>query len=147
MASIIQSAKNTVAENFGGVAHSLAKPEHQFSLEEVPDQSSKVAVITGGSEGVGYGCSHTLLSQNIKKLFILSLSEEVINGATTAVQEEMGEEAAKKIIWLKYDLSDWKQAKETAEKIKQSTDRIDILINNAARGIMTYQLSKYDLDL
>ena len=147
MASIIQSAKNTVAENLGGVAHSLAKPEHQFSLDDVPDQSSKVAVITGGSEGVGYGCSHTLLSRNIKKLFILSMSEDVINGATDAVREEMGEEAAKKIVWLKCDLSDWKQAKETAEKIKKSTDRIDILINNAARGIMTYQLSKYDIDL
>lgn len=147
MASIIQSAKNTIAENLGGPAHSLAKPEHQFSIEDVPDQSGKVAVITGGSEGIGYGCSHTLLSRNISKLFILSLSEEVVQKATDAVREEMGDEAAKKIVWLQCDLSDWKETMATAEKIKQETDQIDILINNAARGIMTYQLSKYGVDL
>lgn len=51
MAAVVDAVRNTIAENFGGVAHSLAKKEHQFSLEEVPDQSGKVAVITGGSKG------------------------------------------------------------------------------------------------
>lgn len=45
----MQTIKNTIAENFGGPSHELA--EHKFSLEEVPDLSDKVAVVTGGSEG------------------------------------------------------------------------------------------------
>ena len=39
-----------------------------------------------------------------------------------------------------------KKVKQTADKIASSTDRIDILINNAARGIMTYQLTDYGVD-
>lgn len=49
-------------------SQSLATEETQFSLEAVPDQSNKVAVITGGSRGIGYACAHTLLERNISKL-------------------------------------------------------------------------------
>ncbi|KAF1844926.1 NAD(P)-binding protein [Cucurbitaria berberidis CBS 394.84] len=125
---MIQAAKNTIAENLGG-AHALAPKESQFSLDEVPDLSGKVAVITGGSEGIGYGCTHTLLSHNIEKLFIISKSEDIANDAIKAITEEMGEDKANRV------------------EISEKTDRLDILINNAGRGIMTYQLAKNGVDL
>lgn len=56
MATIVDGIKSTIAENFGGASHSAVDPQYQFSLDEVPDQTGKVAVITGGSEGIGYGC-------------------------------------------------------------------------------------------
>lgn len=141
----METIRNTVAENFGG-ASKFAAAEHQFSLEEVPDQTGKVAIITGGSEGIGYGCSHTLLSRNISKLFILSLHQEVVDGASKSVAEEMGQEAADKIIWLRCDMGDWSAVAKVAAEIASKTDRIDILINCAARGIMTYQLTDYGVD-
>jgi NAD(P)-dependent dehydrogenase (short-subunit alcohol dehydrogenase family) len=146
MAGLVETVKNTIAENFGGPSHSLAKPEHQFSLEDVPDQTDKVAVITGGSEGIGYGCSHTLLSRNISKVFILSLSQEVVDGALDSIEKEMGPAAAKKVVFMKCDVGDWAAVARTAKAISEQTDRIDILINNAARGIMTYQLTDYGVD-
>lgn len=122
-------------------------PEDQrFDLKDTPDLKGKVAVITGGSEGIGYGASHTLLSHGLEKLFILSRSKEMVDGSINAIKEEMGEETAKKVTWLECDLTDWKQVKQTADKIASSTDRIDILINNAGRGIMTYQLTDYGVD-
>ena len=137
----MQALKNTVAENLGGVATKLAPKEHQFSLDNVPDLSGKVALVTGGSEGIGYGCTHTLISRNISKLFCISLSPEVVSNAKTAISEELGADAADKFNWLQCDLSDWAQTKETAEHIKAQTARLDIVINNAARGIMTHQLA------
>lgn len=87
-----------------------------------------------------------MLSHGIQKLFILSVSEEVVNGALDAIKTELGEEAANKVTWLQCDLSDWKKTKETADKISSATERIDILINNAARGIMTFQLTEYGVE-
>ena len=143
----MEAVKQTVAQNMGvGGAHTLVPEDQQFDLDQTPNLKGKVAVITGGSEGIGYGCSHTLLAHGIEKLFILSVSEDVINNSLKAIEEEMGAEAAKKVTWLQCDLSDWKKTKETADKIAKSTDRIDILINNAARGIMTYQLTDYGVD-
>ena len=74
------------------------------------------------------------------------LIEEVVDGAASAVAQEMGEEVAKKITWYQLDISDWKKTKEIADKIASETDRLDILVNNAARGIMTYQLTDYGVD-
>lgn len=146
----MQAVKNTIAENLGksvSGAHSLAPADQQFSLEEVPDLSGKVAVVTGGSEGIGYGCTHTLLSKNISKLFIISLSEDIASDATSAIAKELGEDKASRVEWLRCDLSDWEQTGKTAFEISKKTDRLDILINNAARGIMTYQLAKNGVDL
>ena len=126
----MEAIKQTVAQNLGGAAHQAVSESQQFALEQVPSLTGKVAVITGGSEGIGYGCSHTMLANDIKKLFILSMSKDVIDGAVNAVKEEMGQEAADKMVWLQCDMSDWKQVKNTADKIASSTDRIDIMINS-----------------
>ncbi|KAL9608201.1 MAG: hypothetical protein Q9167_006961 [Letrouitia subvulpina] len=142
----METIKQAAAQNIGGGSHKLVPETQQFDLEQVPSLSGKVGVITGGSEGIGYGCSHTLLSHGIQKLFILSVSEEVVTGALDAIKNEMGEEAASKVTWLQCDLSNWKKTKETADKIASLTDQIDILINNAARGIMTFQLTEYGVD-
>ena len=143
----MDTVKQTVAQNLGVKgAHELVPEDQQFSLEQTPDLTGQVAVITGGSEGIGYGTSHTLLAHNIAKIFILSLSKEVVDGATKAVEEEMGEAAAKKLVWLQCDLTNWTQVEQVADKIAKSTDRIDILVNNAARGIMTYQLTDIGVD-
>ena len=146
MASMVDAVKTTISENLGGSAHKVVSEDQQFSLEQVPNLEGKVAVVTGGSEGIGYGCTHTLLSHGIKKLFIISLSKDVVDDALGAIAKEMGEETAKKVTWLQGDLSDFKKAKEMADKIAGETDRIDILINNAARGIMTYQLTGDNID-
>ena len=47
---------------------------------------------------------------------------------------------------MRCDISDWEAVKDVAERIKKDTDRLDILINNAGRGIMTYQLTDYGVD-
>ncbi|OAL55208.1 NAD(P)-binding protein [Pyrenochaeta sp. DS3sAY3a] len=149
-APIMQAAKNTIAENLGKIVpntHRLAPEDSQFSLEEVPDLSGKVAVVTGGSEGIGYGCTHTLLSHNIERLFIISMSQDIAEDAIKAIKEDMGEDKANRVEWLQCDLSDWGATRKTASKISDKTDRLDILINNAARGIMTRQLSKDGVDL
>jgi NAD(P)-dependent dehydrogenase (short-subunit alcohol dehydrogenase family) len=120
--------------------------EDQFSLDDVPDLAGKVAVVTGGSEGIGYGVTYTLLKHNIDKIYILSTSEEVVNGAKEAIAKELGQAAADKTSWIQCDLTDWKRTKDVAADIENDTDRLDILVNNAGRGVMTYQLTNYGVD-
>jgi NAD(P)-dependent dehydrogenase (short-subunit alcohol dehydrogenase family) len=148
--SVMQAVKNTIAENLGNQvlgSHSLAPADQQFSLEEVPDLTGKVALVTGGSEGIGYGCTHTLLSHNVSKLFILAKSDDIASDAINAIAKEMGQEKADRVVFIPCDLSDWEQTGKIALDISEKTDRLDILINNAGRGIMTYQLNKSGIDL
>ncbi|KAI8629309.1 hypothetical protein F5Y19DRAFT_464503 [Xylariaceae sp. FL1651] len=140
----MNAIKNTIGENFGGKAQKFST--HQFSLDDVPDLRGKVAVVTGGSEGIGYGCTYTLLKHNIAKLYILSTSEDVVEGAQEAMSRDLGQDAADKTKWINCDLGDWKKTRDIVEEIKKDTDRLDILINNAGRGIMTHQLTDYGVD-
>lgn len=102
--------------------------------------------MTGGSQGIGYGCTRTLLEHNISKLFIISQSSDVAADAINTIREELGDAASARVEWKKCNLGDWKAVTQTAEEIKASTDRIDLLINNAARGIMTAQITPYGVD-
>ncbi|EMC93287.1 hypothetical protein BAUCODRAFT_36967 [Baudoinia panamericana UAMH 10762] len=146
VSSIVENVQTTLSENFGRSAQAAAPTGTHFSLDDVPDQTGKVAVITGGSEGIGYGSSHTLLSKNISKIFIISLSKEVVEGAKKSVAEELGQDKADRTHWYQCDMGDWKKVAEVSREIAKQTDRVDILINNAARGIMTYQLTDYGVD-
>ena len=146
MSSAVKAVQTTLSQNLGGAAHNLAAESRQFKLEETPDQTGKVAVVTGGSEGIGYGCVHTLLTKNISKVFIISVSENVIADSVQVIKEELGEEFGDRMRWIQLDLSNWKQIPQVASHIINETDRIDILVNNAARGIMTYQLTDQGVD-
>jgi NAD(P)-dependent dehydrogenase (short-subunit alcohol dehydrogenase family) len=108
---------------------------------------AQVAVVTGGSEGIGFGSSHTLLSHGISKIFILSMKQEVVDQALDAIDEEFGPNTRNRVVWKQCDLADWIQTAKVANEIASQTDRIDILINNAGRGIMTRQLSQNGIDL
>ncbi|QIW97174.1 hypothetical protein AMS68_002692 [Peltaster fructicola] len=148
MSNIIENVKTTLSQNLGGVAHdTIAPAETRFDLEkDVPDQSGKVAVLTGSTTGIGYGASHTLLKKNISKLFMISDGKDNAQDAIKAIGEEMGEDKAKRVIWIQADLGDWQRMTEVAKEIRDQTDRLDILVNNAARGIMTAQLTDYGVD-
>ena len=149
METVKSFVANTIGENLGGVlgdTHKVVAPEHQFSLDQVPDLSGKVAVVTGGSEGIGYGCVHTLLKHNISKLIVLSVDKDIVEEAKRSLTEDLGADAVARTTWMQLDLSDWPAVKNAAEQIKDSNDRIDILINQAGRGIMTFQLAENGVD-
>lgn len=63
-----------------------------------------------------------------------------------AVAEELGQDKADRTVWIQCDMSDWNRVAQVSKEIKDQTDRLDILICNAARGIMTYQLTDYGVD-
>ncbi|KAI0592818.1 retinol dehydrogenase 12 [Biscogniauxia sp. FL1348] len=140
----MNTIKNAIGENLGGKAQSLST--HQFSLDDVPDLSGKVAVVTGGSEGIGYACTHTLLQHNIAQVYVLSLSADVVRRARAAIAETLGAAAAARTRWIQCDLADWPRVKAAADEIRRGADRLDILINNAGRGAMAFELTDYGVD-
>ncbi|KAG8626125.1 hypothetical protein KVT40_006526 [Elsinoe batatas] len=73
----MQAVKDKLAENFTGPAHSAGS--RTFSLDDVPDLSGKVAVVTGGSEG------------------------KTGKDALEAIEEELGADARNKVVYIQND--------------------------------------------
>ncbi|KAL0563569.1 hypothetical protein V5O48_018497 [Marasmius crinis-equi] len=135
---------NEKGEDFGNPAQTPSS--HQFTLDDVPDLTGKVALVTGGSEGIGYGTTWTFLRHNVHKLYLLCASPEIVPGAREAIANELGQVAADRTIWKHCDMADWKRVEQVAEEIKRDTHRLDILVNNAGRGVRTYQETEYGVD-
>ncbi|SPO26008.1 uncharacterized protein UTRI_02282 [Ustilago trichophora] len=55
-------------------------------------------------------------------------------------------DAASRIVWKQCDLTDWKHVQQVGREITDETDRLDILIANAAKGIMSFALDRNGID-
>ena len=87
----------------------------------------KVAVVTGGTRGIGYAIVKKYL-ENGAKVVLFGSRDETVNKALTALKEENPDW---EVSGYAPNLLDPKALEETIAKIKEQYGRIDILVNNA----------------
>jgi len=97
----------------------------------VIDLENQVAIITGGSRGIGASAAITLAKAGANIVFTYNNNEK----AAEEVRDEIVS-LGRKCIMMKANVSKPKNAKKVAEKAIQKFGQIDILVNNA--GIWTY---------
>ena len=88
---------------------------------------NKIAIVTGGSRGIGYAIVDSFLTEGACVVLCASRQET----AKRAVEQlkETHPDAAVEGIWP--DLSDYAQVKEAFDKVAEKYGGIDILVNNA----------------
>ncbi|PYS41575.1 MAG: 3-oxoacyl-[acyl-carrier-protein] reductase [Acidobacteria bacterium] len=100
--------------------------------------SGKVAIVTGGSRGIGRAIVQALAREGAKVAFTYvqnkALADEVANGDTT--------------IGFQADVGSFDQAKNLVKQVKERFGRIDILVNNAGitRDKLLALMSEKDWD-
>ena len=87
----------------------------------------KVAIVTGGSRGIGFATVQAFLREGAKVVLCAS-REETAQMALEALREEFPG-AQVEAIWP--DLSDYEQVKAAFDAVAAKYGRIDILVNNA----------------
>ncbi len=87
----------------------------------------KVAIVTGGTRGIGYEIVRKFL-QNNAKVILLGSREETVN---KALEKLKNENQNYEVIGLYPNLSDEQSIKECFKNIHSMYGRIDILVNNA----------------
>ena len=87
----------------------------------------KVAVVTGGTRGIGYAIVKKYL-ENGAKVVLFGSRDETVNKALAALKEENPDW---EVSGYAPNLLDPKALEETIAKIKEQYGRIDILVNNA----------------
>lgn len=100
--------------------------------KNIPDLSGKVALVTGGNIGLGRETILQLSTHNPKHIYLGARTESKARDAIASIQKEVPNAAP--ITWLPLDLTSFSSIKDAAETFKQSSNRLDLLFNNA--GIM-----------
>ena len=88
-----------------------------------------VAVVTGGSKGIGAACCKALSAKG----FLVGINYRGNAEKAQSLLSEMGEKG----FILPADMSDIDDVEQMVKEIKQKTGRVDVLVNNAggARGL------------
>ncbi len=86
--------------------------------------NGKVAIITGGSRGIGEGIVRKYIEQGASVAFTYRSSAEKADQIVSELNSE-------KVVAYQSDASDFTQAEKLISSVLEKFDRIDILINNA----------------
>jgi NAD(P)-dependent dehydrogenase (short-subunit alcohol dehydrogenase family) len=92
----------------------------------------RVAVVTGGAQGIGFGIAERL-SQEGAKLVIADIKKQGAEQAAEALRRAGGEAAA-----IRVDIGDDSSVRAFAEAVAGLHGRCEILVNNAAIGADTH---------
>ena len=98
-----------------------------WSAENVPDLTGKIAIVTGANSGIGYEMARALAH---KKAMVILACRNMDKGEA-AVRQIAQEYPEAKAEHLRLDLSDLASVRRFADQFISHYDRLDLLINNA----------------
>lgn len=95
----------------------------------------KVAVVTGGTEGIGLACAKVLAQEGVR-VFVCGRNAEKLHAAVLQAEQE-----GWKLSGNTADVTDEASFSTFLEWVWQQCGRLDVLINNAGRGSLGPALS------
>ncbi|KAI9444096.1 NAD-P-binding protein [Lactarius indigo] len=119
-----------MAEKNIGTLGQFFPPKPTWTSADVPDQTGKTVIVTGGNSGVGRETARVLLSKGAK-VYIATRSEEKSQKAIDELKKETGKDS---IFFLKLDLADLVSVKAAAEEFIGKETELHTLYNNG--GVM-----------
>ncbi|EJU01291.1 NADP-binding protein [Dacryopinax primogenitus] len=105
-------------------------PRPKFTVDDIPDQTGKVAIVTGGYSGIGKLIVKYLLRKNAT-VYVAGRSRTKGEEAVEELKKETGND---KVHFMLMDLGDLESIKHAVEEFRQKGERLDQLYNNA--GVM-----------
>ena len=106
------------------------QPEKNWDTSKIASQSGKVAIITGGTGGVGFADAKALALKGCTVIIIGRNSEK----GSEAIARIKEIDAQADVSFFSIDLGNLSAIKSFSEQMNRKLSRLDILINNA--GIM-----------
>jgi NAD(P)-dependent dehydrogenase (short-subunit alcohol dehydrogenase family) len=107
-----------------------------WSAEDIPDQTGKVAIVTGANTGIGYEIARALAR---KKAIVILACRNSTKGEA-ALQRILREQSSAKVRFMRLDLADLSSVQGFARDFADSQDRADVLVNCA--GVMATPFAK-----
>lgn len=91
--------------------------------------NNKVALITGGTKGIGYSVALSMMDQGMK----VAITGRTENGVKDAL-DKLKKDGAHNCMGVVCDVRDYKSQQACVEQVLEAYERIDVLIANAGVG-------------
>jgi NAD(P)-dependent dehydrogenase (short-subunit alcohol dehydrogenase family) len=90
------------------------------------DMTGRVAIVTGGSKGIGAGCAHAFVAAGAT---VVIVARDAVAGAATA--NRLSSEGPGRCIFQPTDVSDFTTVRRVIDDVVTAHGRLDTLVNNA----------------
>lgn len=118
----------------------------RFRPDQIPDLSGRVALVTGGSAGIGYHDAAALAHKGAK-VIIVSANPEHGKNAEAEIKDALEQSGSKgDVVWYGVEMGSVKAVDALAKKLLEQEQRLDILICNGAIGQAPYGLTPDGLE-
>ena len=112
---------------------------HALESEERSMSEKRVALVTGGGTGIGAACCRALAAEGFRVAVHYRSSEETARKLAAELADGFA---------LRADLAASESIDALIAELKQQTDRVDVLVNNAGHNVnapmLTMKLEDYD---
>ncbi|KAG8697083.1 hypothetical protein FRC09_008083 [Ceratobasidium sp. 395] len=115
-------ACNVYKETFPG--------QPSWSIDQIPDLTGQVTIVTGGNAGIGKETCKVLLNKGAK-VYLAARSKVKADDAIEWLKAETGGKTPE---FLQLDLADLPSVRRAVEEFKQKEAKLDVLFNNG--GVM-----------
>lgn len=102
----------------------------KWTTADIPDQTGRVAVITGANTGLGYETALALAAHGAQVVLAVRNLDKGKDAATRIIAESPHAD----VVLQELDLTSLESVRAAARQLRSDHDRIDLLINNA--GVM-----------
>ncbi|TFH31211.1 MAG: SDR family NAD(P)-dependent oxidoreductase, partial [Myxococcales bacterium] len=103
---------------------------HQWNLDQVPDLSGRVMIITGANSGIGYEAALALAKRKAD-VVLACRNQDKAKAAADRIRQEV---PTARLEVMPLDLSDLSSVRAFADAFRESHSQLNALINNA--GVM-----------
>ncbi|KAI7906118.1 NAD(P)-binding protein [Cokeromyces recurvatus] len=117
--------------------------KRNFSFEQIPDLSGKVAIITGSNTGIGKVCALEMARKNCT-VVLACRNEEKTKAVVEQIKSETGNQ---NVEFIRIDLLELASIKQFVEQFLTRHDQLHILINNAGVMCCSFGLSKDNIEI
>jgi len=114
----------------------------RYAIKDIPDLSGRIAIVTGGSDGIGY-YDALGLAQAGARVLIISATHEHGKNAEKEINDGLVKNGKKgSVEWYELDMGCLADTDKLSRRLADELPRLDILICNAAVGQAPYGLTK-----
>jgi NAD(P)-dependent dehydrogenase (short-subunit alcohol dehydrogenase family) len=115
----------------------------KWTEKNIPNQSGKIAIVTGSSSGIGYEAARILAKKNATVIIAVRNLEK----GEYARSKIKSENPDANLDIIKLDLADLSLVKSFVNEFKSKYNKLDMLINNAGVMIPPYTKTKDGFEL
>ncbi|KAG8688051.1 hypothetical protein FRC11_006168 [Ceratobasidium sp. 423] len=114
----------------GNMFSQIYPPKSLFTVDQIPDLTGQVMIVTGGNTGIGKETCKALLNKNAK-VYLAARSKSRADEAVEWLKQETD---GKVPIFLELDLANLSSIRKAVETFKSQEQELHVLFNNA--GVM-----------